>query len=384
MYKNKKINVAYIISVAHGLEAWTYREIEELISDHVQIALFPLRFMPGPYMPKPDWDCYHFKWGKVGLSQPLWFIRHPIKYLALLYEAIRTNSLVYFLLGVDFSQQMLKRNVDMIHCVFGDHKFFVGYYCKKILDIPLSVALYGYELKTNPNWTMFKKALPAADIIIVNCDFNKQLLAEVAGSEIAEKARVVHHFAHVTVIDNKHKVRILIVGRFYPQKGHDVLFNAIKALGPTADRVEVWVAGYPGLVDIPQLVRDIGVEDKVIVFGSVTDQGLEFLYQNCDIFCLPSKTVENGVNEGLPVALIEAMAHAKPVVATRLGGIPELVEETLVEEGDIQGLAKALHLYISDPKLREEHGVRNREIVKSNFSKQNIPQMLCFWEEYLK
>ena len=384
MGKSKKLKVAYIVSMNPGLDAWTYREIQVLTEKDIQITLFPLRFRPGPYMPPAHWDVYSFKWIKVILCQPWWFICRPLKYLSLLLEAFKTHSLAYFLLGNDFSQQMSKRNIDMIHCVFGDHKFFVGYYCKKILDIPLSVALYGYELRANPNLSMLKRALPDADTIIVNCDYNKELLADIAGREIAERAQLVRHFSEIPVVADQTKVRILMVGGFIVRKGHDVLFKAIKALGPTAAGVEVWVAGYPGPVDVHQLARDLGVEDKVIVFGSIEDRGLEFLYQNCDIFCLPSKTDSRGVNEGLPVALIEAMAHAKPVVATRLGGVPELVEETLVEEGDFLELAKALNRYICDPILRVESGIRNQEIVRRNFSEQNVTQMTHLWEEELK
>jgi colanic acid/amylovoran biosynthesis glycosyltransferase len=384
MGKSKKLKVAYIISIAHGLDAWTYREIEALIERDIQVTLFPLRFRPGPYAPNPNWDCYKFKWSKVILKQLWGFTNHPIKYLCLLYEALKMHSLGYFLLGVDFSEQMSKRKIDLIHCVFGDHKFFVGYYCKKILNIPLSVALYGYELKNNPNWRMLKKALPLADTIIVNCDYNKQLLADFAGQNISEKVNVIRHFAQIPDIPDIKKIRILIVGGFVPRKGHDVLFKAVKALGPGADEVEVWVVGYQGPVDVQQLAHDSGVEDKVIVFGAVADQGLKYLYQNCDIFCLPSKTDSRGVNEGLPVALIEAMAYAKPVVATRLGGIPEIVEEALVEEGAVIELAKALNRYICDPMLRVKSGLRNQKIVKSYFSEQNVAKMTHLWEEEVK
>ena len=83
------------------------------------------------------------------------------------------------------------------------------------------------------------------------------------------------------------------------------------------------------------------------------------------------------------VSLIEAMAHAKPVIATRLGGIPELVEETLVEEGDIQELANALRQYICDLELRKTSGENNQEIVKSFYSARNITEISTLWEESL-
>ena len=312
-----KRRIAYIISMAHGIDAWTFREIEALMADGANITLFSLRSVPGPYMPKADWNCYCYNLRSTLARQPLWLLRYPTTYIPLLLEAVQTHSLGDFPIAFDFAQQMAKWQAQLIHCVFGDHKFFIGYYCKKILKIPLSVALYGYDLRANPNWPMFRRAIQVADSIVVNCEFNRQLLTEIAGSEVGRRAVVVRHYAEIPANDRRDKVRILIVGGFVARKGHDLLFQAIRSLETEADKIEVWVAGYPGPVDVPQLARDLGVADKVRLFGSIADEGLDFLYQQCDIFCLPSKTV-NGVNEGLPVAIIEAMAHGKPVIATRL------------------------------------------------------------------
>ncbi len=372
MSNGEKRNIAYIVSMPHGLDAWTFREIYALAEDAINVTIFPLRYASGPYMPEQGWDCYRYNKWLVVLRQFLWLIRQPTTYIPLLIESIETRSLIDFLLGFDFAQQMAKRGVEMIHCVFGDHKLFIGYYCKRILGIPLSVALYGYDLRYNPNWSMFRRAMELCDSIIVNCDFNKHLLCEIAGNELGQKARVIRHYAQIPG-DNRHdKARILIVGGFVERKGHDLLFQAVSSLGADADDVEVWVAGYPGPVDVRQLAREFGVEDKVRIFGSVTDHGLDFLYRQCDIFCLPSRTNTQGVSEGLPVALIEAMSYAKPVIATRLGGIPELVEEILVDEGDVKGLAKALKRFIDDPELRESSGARNLEIVRARYSKENV------------
>jgi len=384
MSNGKKRNIAYIISMSHCMDRWTFQEIEELIENDINITIFPLKYAPGPYMPKQDWDCYRFNKWLVILRQPLWLIRFPSIYVSLFLEAIRTGSLVDFLLGFDFAQQMAKRKVEMIHCVYGDHKLFIGYYCKKILRIPLSVALYGYDLRANPNWSMFRTAIQLADTIIVNCDFNKHLLAEIAGSDLGQRAKVIRHYAQMPVNDCCDKIKILIVGRFVERKGHDLLLQAVSALGTEADNVEVWVAGYPGPVDVQQLARDFGVQDKVRIFGAVTDQGLDFLYRQCDIFCLPSKTDSQGVSEGLPVALIEAMAYAKPVIATRLAGIPELVEEILVDEGDVKGLTKALKRLVDDPGLRKSLGARNLEIVKAQYSKHNVSVLRDLFLETLK
>lgn len=379
----KKKHIAYIVSMPHGLDAWTYREIDTLSENDFTISIFPLRYASGPYMPKRGWTCYRYRKWLVIFRQFVMLAKSPSIYLSLVREAIRTRSIRDFLLGIDFAHQMVKRKVDMIHCVFGDHKLFIGYYCKKILDIPLSVALYGYELRVNPNWPMFRCAIKEADRVIVNCDFNKSLLTEIAGNELAQSVDVIRHYAEIPFDVNLNKISILIVGAFMERKGHDLLFQAVSTLGATSDSIEVWVAGYSGTVDVHQLAIDFGIEEKVNIFGSISDQCLDVLYRHCDIFCLPSKTDSKGVNEGLPVALIEAMAYAKPVVATRMAGIPELVEEILIDEGDVEGLSNALERLIGSPELRKKSGVKNREIVEARYSKQNVYSMRDIWNEVL-
>jgi len=229
-------------------------------------------------------------------------------------------------------------------------------------------------LRNNPNWPMFRRALQDCDEIVVNCDFNKQLLADVAGEAIAQKAKVIRHYAEIHEADSRSKVRVLMVAGFHERKGHDILFNAIKQLGDHAKPLEVWVAGYRGELDVAQLACTIGVNEQVRVLGSVSDAVLGLLFEASDIFVLPSKTDKAGVNEGLPVALIEAMAYGKPVITTRMAGIPELVEEVLIEEGDVEALARALQRYVDDPALRHTHGERNLEIIKKRYSEQNVAQ----------
>ena len=116
------------------------------------------------------------------------------------------------------------------------------------------------------------------------------------------------------------------------------------------------------------------------VLGRVTDRDLQEAYRTATVFCLPSERSETGDQEGVPVALMEAMADGLPVVATRHAGIPELVEETLVEEGDATGLARALQRIGEDPALAARQGRRNREIIESRFSRRNVFQLKQLFE----
>lgn len=369
------MKIGYIISIRIGMNSFIYREIDELIKTGLKIVLFPTKYNKGLYMPKDDWDCYIYHPFSVFLKQPLFFILSPLQYLKLFYESIKTKSLLDFIIAFDFATQMKKKDVNRIHCHFGDHKLFIGYYCKRILGIPLTVTIHAHELTHNPNWIMFIKSLEACDKIVSISDYNKQILTEKFNID-SNKITVIRLFGFEKSDDNY--IKILIVGWFQEKKGHDILFNAIKKLD--RNDIKVWVVGRKQLwdkeiVDVEKLAKSIGIEDKVIIFGEISDDVLKVLYNSCDLFCLPSKTTRGGAKEGIPVALMEAMSYGKPVISTRHAGIPELVEETLVEENNVEELAKAIELLADNPELRKKLGERNREIIVEKYSKENIMKL---------
>jgi glycosyltransferase involved in cell wall biosynthesis len=379
--REQKLNLAYITSMKHGLSAFNYREIEELTKRGVNVFLFPTKYGTGPYMPTKDQECYVYKPYKVLLKQSFFFMRNPIKYSKIVAEAIKSKSLMDMVIAFDFASQMKKKNIDRIHCHHGDHKLFIGYYCKKILNIPLSVTIHSHSLYVNPNWELFKKSLNACDTIISISDYNKKMLTEKFGVD-SKKVQVIRLFVDTEEFKPNETKRILIVGQFAERKGHEILFNAVKKLN--RNDIKIWVVGggtwdQVGFVDVRQLAKDMNLEDKIIFFGMVSDEALSELYELCDIFCLPSRTSSDGNKEGIPVTLMEAMSYGKPVISTRHAGIPELVEEILVEENDVNELANAIELLADNPDLRKKLGDRNREIIEKKYSKKNLVKLQnCF------
>ena len=116
---------------------------------------------------------------------------------------------------------------------------------------------------------------------------------------------------------------------------------------------------------------------------------LDIIFSNCDIFCLPSYTeyYEDGSpaeREGIPVALMEAMAWGKPVIATRHAGNPELVEEILIEERNVEELRNAIEYLIENPEKWSAMGKRNQEIIKQKYSKKNVSILVNIFRSFSK
>jgi glycosyltransferase involved in cell wall biosynthesis len=131
-----------------------------------------------------------------------------------------------------------------------------------------------------------------------------------------------------------------------------------------ADRLRLAIIGDgPLLPRIREKVQAAGLQDVVWLPGSRTD--IAERMADFDVFVLPS------IAEGTPVTILEAMACALPVVASRVGGIPEVVQEGVTglmqPPSDAEALAKALAVYVQDPQLAARHGAAGRERVeKSN------------------
>lgn len=153
-------------------------------------------------------------------------------------------------------------------------------------------------------------------------------------------------------------VQIAFAGRLIPGKGADHLIRALALLDDRAG-VRLVIAGDgPERPALSALAAELGVGDRVQFAGVLSD--LRELWWDCQIAAFPSDTFVDTFG----MSALEAMACGRPVVATRNGGVPEVVSDgitgTLVAPGDPRGLAQALRTYADDPALRARHGAAGR------------------------
>ena len=374
------LKIGYVVSMTDGLHSFVHREIRELRSHGALVVVFPTRVGTGPYMPPKDWPVDRPTLARVIVAHLRYGTSYGRRYVKTLLESVRMNSVIDFVLSVFFAEAISKRGLKQIHSHFGDHKLFVAYFCGLLTGLPVSVTVHAYELYDNPNPRMFRHVLSKIDAIVTIAEHNRSVLTDTWGAP-AEKISVVPLFADIPP-DPQHepngqgKVIILTVARLVEKKGHSTLLRAISRL---PKNYEAWLVG-SGPLNVQALAIRLGVADRVRILGRISNAELDQLYRRADIFCLPSETAETGDREGIPVALMEAMAHALPVVATKHAGIPELVEEILVPEHDPGELSKALLRLGADAELRSTSGQRNYRIVQSRFSRANVLLLKSIFE----
>jgi glycosyltransferase involved in cell wall biosynthesis len=173
------------------------------------------------------------------------------------------------------------------------------------------------------------------------------------------------------------QVHILCPARLVAHKGIDVLITAFAIVAASHPGARLVLAGSgTEAARLQQQARAAGIADQVNFFGAVAPDAMMAALQRADIVVLPSRT------EGLPMALLEAMATAKPLVATRVGGIPEFITHNenglLVESDDPPGLAAAIVVLAGDAALRQRLGAAARRSFEASrhHASRVIPEML--------
>jgi len=166
-------------------------------------------------------------------------------------------------------------------------------------------------------------------------------------------------------------VKILFVGRLVERKGVEVLVRALAGLASLPDaELTVIGAGERAHV-IERTARLHGVADRVHLRGTVTREELVRSYSNHDVFVLPAVVDAKGDTEGLGVVLLEALRFERPVIASDLGGIPDIVEHErtglLVPPGDPAILGSAIESLARNPDRARQMALRGRQVARDRF-----------------
>ena len=237
------------------------------------------------------------------------------------------------------------------------------------------------ESRAKKSDRIFRATLPWTDSVVMISESTRQFFIRHCGIPPA-KTRVILNGAHLEKFLNAPahpgsappRVRFGITARLVQDKDHFSLLRAFAAVAAVVPGAELHIAGDGPLRDrLSSLAQELNLTNRVTFLGALSDIP-QFLSQ-LDIFVLSS------LNEGLPLALLEAMAAGLPIVATRAGGVEEAAVDGhnafLSAPGDWNGLAEAMIRMARVPDLARM-GAVGREIVQDKF---RIEQT---WQEYYK
>src|SRR5512140_3181321 len=159
---------------------------------------------------------------------------------------------------------------------------------------------------------------------------------------------------------------IAYTGRYEPAKGLPDLLTAAAGLAPSTPRLRIECAGSGDVAGVREQARSLGIADRVTLHGWIEAQERDRLLARASVFVLPSHA------EGLPMSLLEAMAAGCPVVATDVGGVPDLIVDgvngLLVPAADAHALALAIHRVLRDSRLATQLALAARETIERRFA----------------
>lgn len=314
-------------------------------------------------------------------------IRHPAAYLQTLMLAFRLppgargrlTQIAYFGEAVPIWSECRKRDIRHLHAHFAsppaDVAMFAAYLGRRAGGLQTwSFTGHGTDMFDDVRDHLAAKIRRASAVITVS-EFGRANLMRLVEDEHWPRIRVIRcglesrWFTPPPPVPRESRnspLRMLTVGRLVPDKGHMVLLSAIADLERRGVPVVTEIVG--GGARLPDLMRraeELGIRHRVKFSGELGQDAIQHRYATADVFCLPS------LGEGLPVSLMEAMASELPVIASRIAGIPELVDHevsgVLVPPGRPEAIAAAIERLAAAPCLRREMGRAGRRKVVTDF-----------------
>ena len=274
----------------------------------------------------------------------------------------------------------LPGDVRRLHAHFLHTPASVTRYAAELLGLGWTGSAHAKDIWTTPAWEKREK-LASCDWLVTCTAANHAHLAALApkdrvelvyhGLDLCRFAPMAKHDPEKNGNDPEHPVAILSVGRLVEKKGTDVLLEALAKLPAQLHWRLVHAGGGPLKHKLEKRARALGIDARVAWRGARTQTELLAEYRAADLFALASRVARDGDRDGLPNVLAEAQSQGLACIATRVSGIPELIDDAktgvLVAPESAEELARALAALIADPARRRALGEAARARVTANF-----------------
>ncbi len=274
----------------------------------------------------------------------------------------------------------LPPDVKHLHAHFLHTPASVARYAALLTGLAWTGSAHAKDIWTTPEWEKREK-LASCEWLVTCTATNHAHLAALApqrrvelvyhGLDLSRFSAVERSKAEKNGSDAANPVLILSVGRLVEKKGTDVLLEALAQLPANLHWRLLHAGGGPLKHRLAKRAHALGIAARVDWRGACTQTELLAAYRAADLFALASRVARDGDRDGLPNVLAEAQSQGLACVATRISGIPELLEDgrtgLLVAPEAPGEFARALAALIADPARRSALGEAGRERVRAEF-----------------
>ncbi|HEY0605027.1 MAG TPA: glycosyltransferase [Herpetosiphonaceae bacterium] len=297
----------------------------------------------------------------------------------------RLMTLLHFAEG-GYAAHLLRRSPgDQLHAHFVDRAATVALVASRLLGVPYSVTAHANDIYVNP--VLLPEKLGAASSVITCTGYNQAHLAKLGAGHFDSKVSCIYHGLDLSHYQPGNGAQsgtplLLSVGQLKEKKGLTYLIDACQLLHQRGYVFECQIVGEgPLRAQLEAQIRESGLADVVRLCGALPHVEVIDKFAQASMFVLPCVLGANGDRDGIPNALLEAMAMQLPVVSTAISGIPEVVVDgtngLLVPPADAEALATALARLLDDAEFRHELGLQGRRTVTEQFDVEwNVRRML--------
>ena len=316
---------------------------------------------------------------------------YPAKYQKLAYgggilPSLKRSNLakiqvpLLFLSELFYAMRIIrKEKIDVIHSHWIIPSGLIGVILKSVLRKPIIVTIHGSDaiLLNGKVQNIYKFILSSCDICTVVSTAIKNQVLNLG--VVWKKTKVIPMGVDDSIFNPNMKYNIkksynveghyliLFVGRLSEEKGVAYLIEAMPEILKEIPNISLMIIGDgPEKNNLEELVKRLNLAKNIIFRGWIPNKDLNKVYRNADIFVLPS------LREGLPVVLLEAMACGTPVVASKVGGIPDIIKNGengfLIEPKNSKEFADKIIRLLLDEKLKQKFSEEGLKIVQKRFS----------------
>lgn len=361
-----------------------------------------------------------------------WMLRRPHQLLRCAATLVRAygrrwrlsaRALVTLPLAAAQARRMRRLETDHVHAHFATYPAIAAWVCRRLTGVTYSITAHAHDIYVDRS--MLATLVGEADFVVTISEFNRTLLTPYAARShvgaapshgraapsqgpavlqgpavpshsptvpshsptVPSQGPAAHAYTPIHVVHcgvnpelytfrprafpQSGPIHALCVASLEEYKGHRVLLEAL-AGDSGLGRVHLDMVGAGSLESSlrDQIVR-LGLTERVRMLGARTEAEVIGLLDEADLFVLASIVARDGQMEGVPVALMEALAAGAPTVATRLSGVAELVQDgmtgVLAEPGDPADMARAIRLVIDDAQATRARTEAGRALIEREF-----------------